>query len=110
MANIRDPCSWVHMHEPERATAKAKDAVRMAVAKACYLTALQEMQLPVTPSALVIGGGNDPKQAVQSVIDRVNSHARITVHTEAQVTAVSGIICQEVSSIFPCTENVGAIK
>ncbi|MCW5206178.1 CoB--CoM heterodisulfide reductase iron-sulfur subunit A family protein [Desulfobulbus sp. F5] len=57
MANIRDQCSWVHMHEPERATAKAKDAVRMAVAKACCLTALEEMQLPVTPSALVIGGG-----------------------------------------------------
>ncbi len=34
MANIRDQCSWVHMHEPEEATDKAKDLVRMAVAKA----------------------------------------------------------------------------
>ncbi len=57
MANIRDQCSWVHIHEPERATEKAKDAVRMAVAKAACLTPLQEMQLPVTPSAVVIGGG-----------------------------------------------------
>ncbi|MCG2824392.1 MAG: FAD-dependent oxidoreductase [Desulfobulbaceae bacterium] len=57
MANIRDQCSWVHMHEPEAATEKAKDAVRMSVAKARYLTALEEQQLPVTPSALVVGGG-----------------------------------------------------
>lgn len=57
MANIRDQCSWVHMHEPEAATEKAKDAVRMAVAKAAHLTALAEQQLPVTPSALVVGGG-----------------------------------------------------
>ena len=57
MANIRDQCSWVHMHEPEAATAKAKDAVRMAVAKAALLTPLAEQQLPVTPSALVVGGG-----------------------------------------------------
>lgn len=57
MANIRDQCSWVHMHEPEAATQKAKDAVRMAVAKAVHLTSLAEQQLPVTPSALVIGGG-----------------------------------------------------
>lgn len=45
------------MHEPEAATAKAKDLVRMAVAKAAHLTALPEQRLPVTPSALVIGGG-----------------------------------------------------
>jgi heterodisulfide reductase subunit A len=57
MANIRDQCSWVHMHEPEAATQKAKDAVRMAVAKAVHLISLAEQQLPVTPSALVIGGG-----------------------------------------------------
>ena len=57
MANIRDQCSWVHMHEPQAATAKAKDAVRMAVAKAAHFSALAEQQLPVTPSALVVGGG-----------------------------------------------------
>ena len=57
MANIRDQCSWVHMHEPEAATKKAKDLVRMAVAKAIFLTPLKEIELKVTPSALVIGGG-----------------------------------------------------
>jgi heterodisulfide reductase subunit A len=57
MANIRDQCSWVHMHEPQEATAKSRDLVRMAVAKAAFLLPLQEHQLPVTPSALVVGGG-----------------------------------------------------
>jgi len=57
MANIRDQCSWVHMQEPEKATLKAKDLVRMAVAKAAYLVPLEERQLPVIPSALVVGGG-----------------------------------------------------
>jgi heterodisulfide reductase subunit A len=57
MANIRDQCSWVHMHEKEAATEKSMDLVRMAVAKARLLTPLAEQELPVTPSALVLGGG-----------------------------------------------------
>ena len=57
MANIRDQCSWVHMFEPEKATEKAKDLVRMAVAKSARLQPLQRYPLDVTRSALVIGGG-----------------------------------------------------
>jgi heterodisulfide reductase subunit A len=57
MANIRDQCSWAHMHEPEKATEKAKDLVRMAVAKARKLKPQEEPEIDVTPSALVIGGG-----------------------------------------------------
>ena len=57
MANIRDQCSWSHMHEPEKATEKAKDLVRMAVAKSRLLRPLEEPEINVTPSALVIGGG-----------------------------------------------------
>jgi len=57
MANIRDQCSWVHMHEPEQATAKARDLVRMAVAKARLLEPLQRRSVPVERAALVIGGG-----------------------------------------------------
>jgi heterodisulfide reductase subunit A len=55
--NIRDQCSWVHMEEPEKATQKAKDLVRMGVAKARLLEPLEEIEIPVNPSALVIGGG-----------------------------------------------------
>jgi heterodisulfide reductase subunit A2 len=55
--NIREQCSWVHQKEPERATEKAKDLLRMAVAKVARLEPLHKMSLPVTKSALVIGGG-----------------------------------------------------
>jgi heterodisulfide reductase subunit A len=57
MANIRDQCSWVHMHEAEKATKKAKDLVRMAVAKARLLEPLYKLELKVTQSALIVGGG-----------------------------------------------------
>jgi heterodisulfide reductase subunit A len=55
--NIRDQCSWVHMDEPEKATEKAKDLIRMGVAKARLLEPLEELEIQVTPSSLVIGGG-----------------------------------------------------
>jgi heterodisulfide reductase subunit A len=57
MANIRDQCSWVHMHEPEAATEKAKDLVRSVVAKARLLKPLKNPTVGVTPVGLVIGGG-----------------------------------------------------
>lgn len=57
MANIRDQCSWVHMHEPEKATRKAKDLVRIADAKTVLLEPLQKGSVDVTKAALVIGGG-----------------------------------------------------
>lgn len=70
MANIRDQCSWVHMQEKEAATEKAKDLVRMAVAKARLLIPLEEQVLPVTPSALVIGGGLAGMTAALAIADQ----------------------------------------
>jgi heterodisulfide reductase subunit A-like polyferredoxin len=57
MANIRDQCSWVHMHEPEKATEKSKDLVRMALAKARLLQPLQRQSIKIEKAALVLGGG-----------------------------------------------------
>jgi len=57
MTNIRDQCSWVHMHEPKEATEKAKDLVRSIVAKAKLLKPLEKPLISVTPVGLVIGGG-----------------------------------------------------
>ena len=57
MANIRDQCSWVHMHEPEKATQKSKDLVRMALAKSRLLQPLNRQTVRIEKSALVIGGG-----------------------------------------------------
>jgi heterodisulfide reductase subunit A len=67
MANIRDHCSWVHSHLPKEATEKAKDQVRMAVAKARLLRPLPEQTLPVSPKALVIGGGISGMTAALSI-------------------------------------------
>ncbi|MFC2050680.1 FAD-dependent oxidoreductase [Chloroflexota bacterium] len=57
MANIREHCSWVHSREKEDATQKAKDIVRMSVARAIHLEPLQEFDLPVNKTGLVVGGG-----------------------------------------------------
>jgi len=57
MANIRNQCSWVHSNDPEEATDKSKDMVRMAVSKAALLQPLAESTMPVTQGALVVGGG-----------------------------------------------------
>jgi heterodisulfide reductase subunit A-like polyferredoxin len=57
MANIRNQCSWVHSHDPEAATSKARDLVRMAVARAATLEPLTTSEVPVEPTGLVIGGG-----------------------------------------------------
>ncbi len=57
MVNIRDQCSWVHMQERENATNKAKDLIRMGVAKAIFLEAQQDLELPIRKRVAVIGGG-----------------------------------------------------
>lgn len=57
MANLREHCSWVHMNEPEAATAKALDLVKMAVARARALEPLFGRKTPLTKKTLVIGGG-----------------------------------------------------
>jgi heterodisulfide reductase subunit A len=57
MVNIRDQCSWVHMHKPEKATEKAKDLVRSIAAKARLLKPLKKPTVNVIPKGLIIGGG-----------------------------------------------------
>lgn len=57
MANIRNQCSWVHSDDRAAATSKARDLVRMAVARASRLQPLQTTELPVEQAGLVIGGG-----------------------------------------------------
>jgi len=56
-ANIRDQCSWVHMRQPDAATAKARDLVRMAVAKARLIAPLSTREMTINHEALVIGAG-----------------------------------------------------
>jgi heterodisulfide reductase subunit A len=70
MANIRDQDSWVHMHEPVAATEKAKDLIRMSIAKAEFLKPLKPGQLNVNHGALIIGGGLAGITAALSLADQ----------------------------------------
>jgi heterodisulfide reductase subunit A-like polyferredoxin len=69
MTNIREQCSWVHMQDKEKATDKAKDLVRMTVAKSSLLKPLERESLAITPTCLVIGGGISGLVAAKDVAD-----------------------------------------
>ncbi len=70
MVNIRDQCSWVHMQEKEEATSKAKDLIRMGIAKAALLEPQKPIMSPVFPRALVIGGGISGMTAALALANR----------------------------------------
>ncbi len=70
MANIRNQCSWVHRDNPELATEKAKDLVRMAVGKVGLFEPLTEPILEVNQAALVIGGGIAGMAAAKNLGDQ----------------------------------------
>ncbi|TFF90881.1 MAG: CoB--CoM heterodisulfide reductase iron-sulfur subunit A family protein [Promethearchaeota archaeon] len=70
MVNIRDQCSWVHMTEKEAATEKAKDLLRMAVAKSRLIKPQKEEKLEIMPTALIIGGGISGMTAALNIADQ----------------------------------------
>jgi heterodisulfide reductase subunit A len=69
MANIREHCSWVHLYDRKSATEKAKDLVKMAVAKVTLLQPAEEIQVPINRTALIIGGGVAGIQAALDLAD-----------------------------------------
>jgi heterodisulfide reductase subunit A len=69
-ANIRDQCSWVHMRQPDEATRKSCDLVRMAVAKARLIAPLQTREMAINHDALVIGGGMAGMTAALELADQ----------------------------------------
>jgi heterodisulfide reductase subunit A-like polyferredoxin len=110
MANIRDQCSWVHMHDKERATEKAMDLVRMSVERAARLKPLEESKVEVTKSGLIIGGGVAGMSAALSLANggfpvtivekekELGGHAR-HIHTLINGTDVQEKLKQMISSI-----------
>ncbi len=69
MANLREQCSWVHMKEPEAATLKAEDLVKMGISRVRRLFPLYEETIPLTKRTLVIGGGIAGIQAALDLAD-----------------------------------------
>jgi len=74
MANIREQCSWVHLHDYKAATEKAKDLVSSAVAKASLLQSSDEIEVAVTRRALVIGGG---VAGIQTALDLADTGYKV---------------------------------
>ncbi|MFC1884254.1 FAD-dependent oxidoreductase, partial [Thermodesulfobacteriota bacterium] len=70
MTNIRNHDSWVHKDNPEMATDKAKDLVRMAVAKVALMEPLKETELDINQKALVVGGGISGMVAARTLSDQ----------------------------------------
>ena len=89
MANLREHCSWVHAGDWEGATAKAKDLVASAVARARFLEPQEELTVPVTKRALVIGGGVAGMEAAIELGDA--GHQVVLVEKEA---SIGGIMAQ----------------
>ena len=104
--SIREQVSWVHMGIPEAATAKAKDLVKMGVAKAALLEEGEEIRLPVGSDALIIGGGAAGMTAALNIADQgfhaviVERRAELggllnrvaTVSTGEQVIAAASVV------------------
>ncbi|HOP47515.1 MAG TPA: hydrogenase iron-sulfur subunit [Desulfobacteraceae bacterium] len=68
--SIREQVSWVHMNEPEAATQKAKDLVKMGVAKASLLEEGEEIRLPVGRDCMIIGGGMAGMNAALNIAEQ----------------------------------------
>jgi heterodisulfide reductase subunit A len=97
--NIRDQCSWVHMREPEKATEKAKDLIRMGVAKARLLQPLEEIEMKVAPSALVIGGGVVGMEAALNLANQ-----GFDVHLVEKEPELGGTL-RSVNKLFPTNQE-----
>jgi len=99
MANIRDQCSWVHMHDPKAATEKAKDLVRMAVAKVYLLEPQEEPEIEITPVALVIGGGISGMTSALSLAEQ-----GFHVHLVEKQPELGGMLLQ-LGKLFPLEQD-----
>ena len=95
MANIREQNAWVHMHDKESATDKAKDAVRIAVAKAALLQDLTPKSVTVEKTALVVGAGI---AGMQAALDLAN--AGIKTYLVEKLPTIGGRMSQ-LDKTFP---------
>jgi heterodisulfide reductase subunit A len=94
MANLREHCSWVH-EKGEATTEKAIDLVRILVEKVKYNHSLSEIKVPVTKTALVIGGGI---AGIQASLDIANTgHKVILIEKDPSI----GGHMSQLSETFP---------
>ncbi len=89
MANLREHCSWVHPDDRDGATAKAKDLVASAVARARFLQAQEEMSVPVSQRALVIGGGI---AGIEAALEMAEAGHKVTL--VEKTPSIGGVMAQ----------------
>ncbi|MHA2601838.1 MAG: CoB--CoM heterodisulfide reductase iron-sulfur subunit A family protein [Candidatus Thorarchaeota archaeon SMTZ1-83] len=97
--NLREHVSWCHMREPEAATEKAVDLVRMAVARAALLQSLPVKTVKVEPVTLVVGGGVTGLRAALDVADR--GFSVVLVEREGKL----GGHVAKLASVYPTGEK-----
>ena len=102
--SIREQVSWVHMNEPEIATEKAKDLVKMGVAKAILLEEGEEIRLPVGTDCMVIGGGMAGMNAALNIAEQ--GFNAVIVEKEPQL----GGLLNSISSISYGQEEIEAAE
>ncbi|MBD3287583.1 FAD-dependent oxidoreductase, partial [candidate division KSB1 bacterium] len=95
MVNIRDQCSWVHQSEPEKATQKAKDLIRSAIAKVSLSQPLEIRELNIDHDVLVIGGG---VAGMQTAIDLAGK--KFNVHLIERENQLGGRV-NDLSTLYP---------
>ena len=98
MANIREHCSWVTPNDREAATRKARGIVKVAVARARWLTPQDEERIPVTRAALVIGGG---VTGIQAALDLADGGQQ--VYLVERKASIGGIMAQ-LDKVYPDIE------
>jgi len=98
MANLREQCSWVHVREKEKATSKAIDLVKMAIAKARLIHPLEIPVVPVTNRALIVGGGPAGMRAALDLGDM-----GFDVYLIERQPSIGGIMCQ-LDKVFPTVD------
>ena len=98
MANIREHCSWVTSGNGQVATNKAKDIVKVAVARSRWLLPQEEEQISVTDAALVVGGG---VAGIQAALDLADSgHQVFLVEREPSI----GGLMARLDKVYPDIE------
>jgi heterodisulfide reductase subunit A len=97
--NIREHCSWIHMQNRKEATEKAKELVKMGVAKARWLEAQEEFEAEVYPEAMVIGGGVAGMSAALNLANQ-----GFTVHLVEKEKELGGRLLK-LNRIFPTNED-----
>lgn len=99
MTNIREHCSWVHGDEPQKATKKAEDLIRMSVAKASLLEPLQRKEVDVTERALIIGAGISGMRAAVDLAQR-----GFEVYLVEKAPSIGGRMAQ-LNEVYPTGEK-----